>query len=462
MFSTAARARLSLGVLTLALGVCSLSSPVSARAEKASLFRIFLLEGAPLVSYGEYARVADRVVFSVPIGETGDSPLLQMVSIPSRLVDWGRTEEYAQAVRAKHYAETRGEEDFALLASRVTLALNDINLTPDPARRLAMADEARRNLAAWPAANYGYRAADVAQLVSMLDEMVAEMRSAAGQRFELSLVATTVAPPPAYVEVLAPPDVQTTWESAFRAAVVSAEPYERMDLLRALSARLAAAPSSPVTSSLRARVTSALDAEVKVEKAYQDLMRSSLHDAQQRAARGDARGLQQVIARALAADDRLGRKRTGEMSALLAALDLRLDEAHRVRVAREAWAKRVEVFKAYRRAIDEPRDRMNGLSGTLRDIRDHKEPGARQLHRIEISSTMAIHLLRSIDVPAELQGAHGLLITALQLARQAAVLRRDAVSSKNTKLAWDASSAAAGALMLAERAADELKRLIIE
>jgi hypothetical protein len=48
----------------------------------------------------------------------------------------------------------------------------------------------------------------------------------------------------------------------------------------------------------------------------------------------------------------------------------------------------------------------------------------------------------------------------LQLTRQAAALRRDAISSKNTTLAWDASSAAAGALMLAERAADELERLI--
>ena len=42
----------------------------------------------------------------------------------------------------------------------------------------------------------------------------------------------------------------------------------------------------------------------------------------------------------------------------------------------------------------------------------------------------------------------------------AATVRQDAISSKNTTLAWDASSAAAGALMLAERAADELERLI--
>ena len=462
MFSTAACVRRSLVAVTVALGVCSLAPLVSARAENASLFRIFLLQGEPLVSYGEFARVGDRVVFSVPMGDAADSRALQIVSIPSSLVDWPRTEEYAQAVRAKHYAETRGEEDFALLASRVTMALNDINLAPDSARRLAMADEARRNLAAWPAANYGYRAAEVAQLVSMLDEMVAEMRSAAGRPFELSLVATTVAAPPDYVEVLAPPDLQATWESAFRAAVVSAEPYERMDLLRALSSRLAVAPRSPAVASLRSQVRSSLEAELKVEKAYQELLRSSLRDAQQRAARGDAHGLQQVIARALSADDRLGRKRTGEMSALLATLDLRLDEARRVRAAREAWAKRVEVFKAYRRATDEPRDRMNDLSGALRDIRDHKELGGRSVHRVEIHATMAIHQLRPVDVPAELQGAHGLLVTALQLARQAAVLRRDAVSSKNTKLAWDASSAAAGALMLAERAADELKRLIIE
>jgi hypothetical protein len=46
------------------------------------------------------------------------------------------------------------------------------------------------------------------------------------------------------------------------------------------------------------------------------------------------------------------------------------------------------------------------------------------------------------------------------MARQAAALRRSALSSNSFKLSWDASSAAAGSLMLLARATDELNRLI--
>jgi hypothetical protein len=58
-----------------------------------------------------------------------------------------------------------------------------------------------------------------------------------------------------------------------------------------------------------------------------------------------------------------------------------------------------------------------------------------------------------------LQAAHELFATAWQMARRAASGRRNAVSSGDMKLAWEASSAAAGALMLFERAGQELDRL---
>lgn len=458
MFSTARRVRFLPVVLTAAVVLCVLVVPSAARAQDASLFRIFLLEGEPLVSYGEFARVADRVVFSVPIGGPA-APTLQMVSVPANLVDWNRTEAYAHAVRSRRYAETRGENDFALLAARVTSALNDINLHPDPKRRIAMAEEARRNLAAWPAANYGYRAAEVAELVALLDDALAQMRASTGETgFQLSLVATTTPPPPA-IELLPDPDTQVSMESAFRAALISPDPAERIALLRVLQESLKSPESAPFAS-LRTRTASALDAELRVERAYGAVMRSALQDSAQRVARGDVGGLQQIIARVLKADDRLGRKRGGEMSALLAALDMRLDEARRVRVAMDAWAARVDVFKRYRRATEEPRDRMASLLGDLRQIRDRKGPGRRSLQRVEIHATMAIHELKLAEVPPELHTSHGLLISALQLARQAAALRRNAVSSNDTTLAWDASSAAAGALMFAERAADELNSLI--
>lgn len=460
MFSTPARAHLSPIVLVLALWVCSPPFAVAATGEGALLFRVFLSDGSSLISYGEFARVGDQVVFSVPVGDPAGEPELRVVSVPSRVVDWPRTELYATAVRAKRYAETRGEEDFTLLASRVTQALNDIHLTPDPVRRLAMAEEARRNLAAWPAANYGYRAADIARLVGMLDEVVTGLQAATGKTpFELSLVATTVEPP-SFVDLLPAPGSDGAIESAFRAAMISPVPQERIDLLQGIAIAVDRLPQSPFRTSLRARATAFLEAELKVEREYEELVRTAIRDADQRVARGDANGLQQIIARALSTDDRLGRQRTAEMSALLSALDLRLTEVTLVKRARDTWMERVEVFKQYRRATDPVRRHVKDLSRDLGQIRDRKTPLLRVLHRLEIRTTMALHNLNGITVPPELQAIHGLLVTSLQLARQAAVLSRDATTSKITQRIWEASSAAAGALMLAERAESELRIML--
>jgi hypothetical protein len=53
-----------------------------AAAAESALYRLFLIDGTALVSYGEFSRVADRVVFSIPVGLSADSPELQLVSIP--------------------------------------------------------------------------------------------------------------------------------------------------------------------------------------------------------------------------------------------------------------------------------------------------------------------------------------------------------------------------------------------
>src|SRR5688500_4449433 len=167
--------------------------PLEARAADAVLYRIFLRDGSSVVSYGDFARVGDRVVLSVRVGG-GEPPTLQLLSIAESTVDWQLTDRYAEAVRAKHYADTRGEDDFSLLSGEVARALNEVALTSDPARRVALADAARQQLAEWPAAHYGYRASDVAQLSGLLDEVVSELRVAAGQsQFDLKLIGPTVA-----------------------------------------------------------------------------------------------------------------------------------------------------------------------------------------------------------------------------------------------------------------------------
>lgn len=445
----------------LLLAFAVLPGALGAQAPTALLFRVFLKDGGTLVSYGEFARVGGRVLIPVPVGDVAAEPKLQVLSIDEALVDWPGTEAYAESLRAKRYAETSGENDFAVLQGQVTNALNDIALTTDPARRLAMAQEARGNLAAWPSKNFGYKAVEVAQLVSVFDDVIAEMKVEAGQAgaIDLSLVAMTLPPPP--VPMLPAPDVRTSLELAFKAATLAAEPAERTALLKTLAEALAFAPKDAVWApSLKTRVATLLAAEQRADRAYAGLVTSTLKEANARAARGEVKGLQGIIARALRADDALGRKRPGEMAGLLGTLDLRLAEAQRVRLAQDAWLLRLDEIRQYEKRIESPLDRIGGFRKWLESIRALAGPDPRYLRPLEERAGLGLTELAGAAPPAEAQAAHQLFAASLQMTRQAAALRRKAVSSNDINLARDAASAATGALTLGARATEELQRLL--
>ena len=153
--------------------------PAAAAADDVTLLRVFLKDGTVLVSYGEPARVDDRVVFSMPTAATPNPPL-HLVNLASARVDWERTNRYAEAARAAHYIDTQAPSDYAALSGRMTQALNQLNQTEDAGRRLAIAENARRMLAAWPQEHYNYRLNEVRQMLSLLDEAIADLRAATG------------------------------------------------------------------------------------------------------------------------------------------------------------------------------------------------------------------------------------------------------------------------------------------
>ena len=60
-------------ICMLLVAVASIAGAAPASAESVTLFRVFLNDGTAIVSYGEYARVGDRVVFSMPIGAVDEA-----------------------------------------------------------------------------------------------------------------------------------------------------------------------------------------------------------------------------------------------------------------------------------------------------------------------------------------------------------------------------------------------------
>ena len=111
----------------------------------ATLFRVFLKDGGTLVSYGEVARVGDRVVFSMPVG-VGNPPTLHLTTLAATRVDWDRTERYAMSARAGRYNETQAENDYIELSNQVAQTLNDVGQISEPAKRLEAVERARRML----------------------------------------------------------------------------------------------------------------------------------------------------------------------------------------------------------------------------------------------------------------------------------------------------------------------------
>lgn len=451
----------------------AMGEPRTARPERGSasalpasidalLYRIFLRDGTSLVSYGDFVRVADRVVFSIPLGAVdGPEPPLHLVSIAESAVDWERTDRYAAALRARHYAATRGEADFDALSTEVAKALNDVAFTKDPVKRLALATEARRRLSAWPAAHHGYRAADVAQLAALMDEALGDLRVAAGlTRVDLSLVATADGRPPDEPELPAP-SARESVDQAFAAASVAADPTERVSLLQAVMHSLGgeAANDARWAAALRAKAASTLAAEMKIDHEYHSLVGRTIAAADAHAKRADVKGIESLLRSVLAADDKLGRRRPGTTAALLATLDGRLDAVRRLRLARDAWAARREGLLQYQRRLRPVLDTFRRSIDGLEQIRQLSGPRPNALQPLAIRLTDASRAMKALRAPAEADGVHTMIANAVQMAIRAATSRRLAVNATDMTTAWEASSAAAGALLLFERAQEELGKL---
>jgi hypothetical protein len=65
-----------------------------------------------------------------------------------------------------------------------------------------------------------------------------------------------------------------------------------------------------------------------------------------------------------------------------------------------------------------------------------------------------------VSVPDELKPAHALLASALNFADTAVRVRRQAVVSGDLKSAWDASSAAAGSMMMFAKAQEDMEATV--
>ena len=125
------------------------------------LFRVFLSDGRVLSSYGEWARLDDRVIFSMPTQLSREPVELHLITIPVAARRLAAHRDVRGIRARRRLCRDRGDADFAVFSSEVAKTLNEVAKIADPRERLATAERARQKLADWPAAHYGYRIGEV-------------------------------------------------------------------------------------------------------------------------------------------------------------------------------------------------------------------------------------------------------------------------------------------------------------
>jgi hypothetical protein len=428
----------------------------------ATIYRVFLTDGTSLVSYGEPARVGDRVIFSMPTAATLDNPPLHLINLAAHRVDWPRTERYSEAARAARYFATSAEEDYVRLTSQVAAALADVATASDPTTRLAIVEKARRTLADWPRTHYNYRQAEIAPMLGMIDEIVAELRALSGAgSFDLTFVARADAPP-ALESLVALPTPREAIEQVLVASDASDASAERLSLLSAaLGAieRNADRLPSEWRTTTRAAIRASITAELETDRQYQVITARILDLASRRAKAADVRGIQRLLADLEAQDRALGSMRPDTVTSLVAWLEAQLEAARKLRLARDRWALRLADFQVYSAKVATPLARLTRLHGHLEDIKSLAGSSPFALAAIQKGAAESSKALASIAPPDEFRSVHALFLSAAQLADTAAKIRMEATLTGDLRRAWDASSAAAGAVMLEMQGRNELKNL---
>jgi hypothetical protein len=452
------RQRLGGGILVCLFAVRLVS------ADSTVEFRVFLKDGSSLVSFGELARVDDRVVFSMPTSASETDPQLQLINLLAEHVDWDRTTRYADSVRAARYVATQADAQYAMLTAEIAQAINDVQLTHDPAKRIEIVERARRTLAEWPDRHFNYKQAEIADMVSLLDEAIAELRASAGvQEFDLRFVASTEEAKSTREPLLPRPTMREAIEQTLTAARLADASADRVSLMAVALASIER-HADVLPGDWRAEIGKTTRAnialEVQADRDYQLLTGNTLSAASARARSADVRGIERLVGEVHRRDQSLGYKRPEAVAALLDSLQVELDAARRLRLARDRWQMRLEDFRRYHGSVNASIERLQRLTPALEDIKALAGSGPWALATIQRVASQVLKTVSAVEPPEELQLAHALLISAAQMADNAAKIRREAALRSSMPRAWDASAAAAGAMMLGTRARAEIQALL--
>jgi len=430
-------------VLTAAATAAGQAAPSGSPA--LDVFRIFLRDGRVLSSYGEFAQVDADLVFVVAQGEKGGVQTHDLITVPVAVVDMERTTAYASALRMADYAALRGEREYQALIADITRAVTALKESDDKDRRLGIAIVARRRLLAWSADHFGYRAAELRQIVSIIDDVILDLQAATGtSQFSIDLVASVTPPPP--VPLMTAPTPVETVKMALIAATTTDVGVEKLALLR--SANRVAETLPDADAGLRSEVARLLAEEIAADAAYRLLLREALTRADAAVRQGKPVVIRRLILDVESRDATLGHRRPRDVAATLRKLWSESGLAVDQQLAFERWALVKDQLRAYEARVRSAHRAWTRHASTLSAIKKGEPASPGKLDAAARDFSELDRVLVSLRPPDELVESNGIFRSAVQLVQHGLLLGQRLAVAPNAELSSNASSAMTGADLL--------------
>ena len=337
--------------------------------------------------------------------------------------------------------------------------LSNIAQSTDRPNALAAAERARKMLSEWPRAHYGYRQQDVQEIVRLLDSAISRLKGGSVVApFQIALVSA----PEMSLEPLATmPRPRQQLEQLLHIARITSDVSERVALLNSALNLLATPGVVTVaeTTRLRRTIQDQLQREAAIDKRYDRLSQDVLARATRAAGDAKIRDIERLLERIPKEDARLGGQRPQTVQALSASVQGQLNNARMLRLLRDQWKSRQALFNEYQRSVGLEIVQLVKARAALEAIKKFEGPPPDRLDTLNRVLRGGAARLDRLLVPEYLRATHELVIGAWRFAETAASARVRAVTSGEIAQAWEASSAAAGALMMLSRAQNEMRLL---
>jgi hypothetical protein len=211
---------------------------------------------------------------------------------------------------------------------------------------------------------------------------------------------------------------------------------------------------------MRKSLETRLRADLDVDRRYNKLAGQLTQRASRDAARAHITGVEKALNRLDREDAKLGRRRPEVVQSLRASIEASLGDARRLRLLRDQWVLRQSIYRDYQRQVGGELLSLVKAQPQLEAIRRLDGPPLDALQSLQSRLSGGAERLERLDVAADLRATHNMLVGAWRFAENAANGRADAVSSGNVARAWEASSAAAGALMLLSQVQQGIQSLL--